>query len=458
MESMLDLFGMDHVPEGVPKTLVMAIAMNGYSEREARAIMKDGGNAAEADEWIEKLRNAGCFGGLARAAPDNATISLSAPLKDGDIEDAGERLWRKLFESLQRDENGFKHQVMVLDNCIKNTGGTGEVGLQDLKRRKAGQEIPFAAVQDKCPWNGCKFAGNSVMHFISGTSAPEKRDACRSASRSLGGCTLPPSLEDVRWPYALSEAYNEAASSVEKHSTALFVHVMDVEVMRNPSKNGGFFPVQRPGTFAHVFVMTISKAGVYLYQAYGPRGYTLLQYMQEHEDDFPMSLVEGKAWAEKLEVFAADPIGIWSEEANEAYAFCFGVDLIKLGCMSVGSQMDVYVQVEEHIFNWKTVENNFSLLPQPDFPSYPKCRDGTMARSKKPPPGYAPDGGVPHSYVPLVTKCWRCGKGAPRMKRHPSCSKCKKACYCSKECQVDDWKLRHKKVCANLRTFSMMLG
>lgn len=41
--------------------------------------------------------------------------------------------------------------------------------------------------------------------------------------------------------------------------------------------------------------------------------------------------------------------------------------------------------------------------------------------------------------------CWSCGgPGRPDLL---SCGKCKKACYCSSACQLQDWKGGHKKVC-----------
>jgi hypothetical protein len=61
----------------------------------------------------------------------------------------------------------------------------------------------------------------------------------------------------------------------------LRIQVSDVEVMRNPG--------MRSGTFAHGCVMTVSPVGVYVFQSYGPRGYTLLQHMEQHHETFPLS-------------------------------------------------------------------------------------------------------------------------------------------------------------------------
>ncbi|KAG8744378.1 hypothetical protein FRC10_010265 [Ceratobasidium sp. 414] len=51
----------------------------------------------------------------------------------------------------------------------------------------------------------------------------------------------------------------------------------------------------------------------------------------------------------------------------------------------------------------------------------------------------------PASSEKPITACWSCdGPGRPNLS---TCSRCKKARYCSPECQHKDWKDRHKKVC-----------
>lgn len=45
-----------------------------------------------------------------------------------------------------------------------------------------------------------------------------------------------------------------------------------------------------------------------------------------------------------------------------------------------------------------------------------------------------------------LEKCGSCGLPKPDMKK---CSRCKKVVYCSKECQLKDWKAGHKHVCVN---------
>ncbi|CAB9496445.1 expressed unknown protein [Seminavis robusta] len=449
-DMMMQLLGVE-MPDGVPPALAVGIANGGHTETEARQMIVQGGDAANADRWIERMRQAGFFGSTNSVSSDEPRLqSLSA--KGSGVtpmdESAGSFLWKCLLQRLRQDEHGFKHQVMVLDNCVKNSGGRwSNNDLKSLQHKKAGDFIPFFAVGDNCPWNGCKFVASIVMHMLSPPTASAKCNACRTANRSIGGCTLPRDLTETRWPYSLSDAYHKATENVDTQETALFVNVTDVEIMNNPGKGSGWLPRSRPGTFAHVFVMTIAKDGVHLYQAYGPRGYTLMQYMETHNGTFPLSLAAGKEWVTRFEVFAASLCGKWTEECNQAYAFCFDVDLIKLGCMKIGSQMDVYVKVEEVPFDTATIQTNFNLLPRPDFPKYPPCDDSTMAKALHAPRGYIPDGGVPHRYVPTVLRCGKCGKKAPTAKKHNRCAGCKKVFYCSRDCQVTDWAQRHKKVC-----------
>ena len=44
-------------------------------------------------------------------------------------------------------------------------------------------------------------------------------------------------------------------------------------------------------------------------------------------------------------------------------------------------------------------------------------------------------------------ECATCGRGPAADKLFPACAKCRKARYCSQECQKVDWKT-HKKTCA----------
>ena len=81
-------------------------------------------------------------------------------------------------------------------------------------------------------------------------------------------------------------------------STPLHEQVTDVELQRHPANSRGR---RRPGTFSHSCILTVSGAGVYAYQGYGPRGYTLKQHMQENEESYPMSPLQADVWLQRFE-------------------------------------------------------------------------------------------------------------------------------------------------------------
>ena len=422
------------VPNGVPALLAISVFNYGYTEIETRQIMCDSGDEDRADDWISKLREAGYF--------DSPNVSLPNQLLESKIDDGGRVLWSLLKDELELDEQGFKHRILVLDDFIKNvaSGRYQSCSIEMLCGQKAGSFVP-ESVTSGCPWHGCKFAASAVLLFCSGADVKAKRIAVRPLARSLGGCSLPSDKEisETRWPYLLSDSLNAARDNAVNSGkcTAMLIQVNDVEIFRNPNFAGG--------TFQHSFVMTVSPAGVYIYQSYGPRGYTLLQHMKEHHSSFPLSFESASAWVKRFEVFAADLGGEWTPAVNAAYTECFGVDLVALGNMRLGSQMDAFIQVHPMEFDANLVYQNFRLLPlSHGRPTAAICSDGVDAKSSVPHPMYRPHGGVRHYYVPLVLRCANCGNASDSKSR---CGRCSKVYYCSKDCQSADWVARHKKAC-----------
>lgn len=103
-----------------------------------------------------------------------------------------------------------------------------------------------------------------------------------------------------------------------------------------------------------------------------------------------------------FEVYSGER-GVWNKKVNEAYSQCFCVDLVKLGCMNIGSQLDAYTIVHPIEFDEHIVQQNFALLPRRKSPSrfkLPLSRDSTAAKVKQPPSRFKPTGGVKHYYVP----------------------------------------------------------
>ncbi|XP_076332322.1 uncharacterized protein LOC143237211 [Tachypleus tridentatus] len=54
------------------------------------------------------------------------------------------------------------------------------------------------------------------------------------------------------------------------------------------------------------------------------------------------------------------------------------------------------------------------------------------------------------------TYCWTCGNDKSKQKLQ-RCSKCHMAMYCSKDCQISDWKRQHKEWCQAIQGYSKLV-
>jgi len=449
----------------VPPIISIDIACNKYSEQEARFLMVDNGEPQDTIERrIQCLKEHGFFGNSSsnnihsESDEDNDVAPIEDAMKNEPSQaeqeatvdhrggvDASAWLWEKLKAELEKNENSVKHRFAAFDTFIKQDFHNG-YSSANMSNQQAEEDMPFARhVVHNFPWSGCKFVAAVLLHLVSQPDVASKRKAIRSTSHMLGGITLPSryELEYCRQPYQLSQKFADAKAEAEfsDQCTALYIQVIDVEVMRNPSNSGK----RRPGTFAHSCIMTVAPSGVYLYQGYGPVGYTLLQHMQKQEDSSPMSWKDGDLWISHFATFVSHKSGEWTQTVNDAYHFCFGVDLIQLGNMRLGSQLDVYHQVAVHPFDAKLVRANWALLPLPlsNASSYPTCNDGKFTSKKKAkslPNYHRPDGGVKQYYVPSDFSCRNrlCRSSSAVDTNHLDSKRpiaFREMNYCSHECQ-----------------------
>ena len=452
LESLLGL----KLPQEIPTSLVISIVCNSYSENEARTIMADGGETAETiDRWIRSLRDNGFFSNASEHNTSEQNFERTEEDTEHVYKDGSMWLWNTLKTELRKSENSVKHRLAALDVTIKHPYYLPDVKF--VSNYPAEDIIPFSEVNEKYPWAGCKFAATVILLLVSRLNGDSKRAAIRPFSHKLGGCSIPSryELEQRRCPYRLAKTFKKAIAEAEISGkcTALSIQFIDVEIMRNPSKNRYQL---RPGTFSHSCVMTISPSGVYIFQAYGPRGYTLLQHIEDHDDSFPMTLADGETWVQRFEEFASQPAGMWTEKTNDAYLFCFGVDLISFGNMKLGSQLDAYYIVDTFPFDKTLVQSNWALLPKPKT-SYPNCNDSLSAKSL-PKQKFKPDGGVTHYYIPIVRSCGNmlCKHSVTIAKMR--CAACKCIYYCSRDCQVEDWSHKHKNECKMLKQIQQSLN
>ena len=436
---------MQNLPDGFPPTLAIPIMVSGLDEHETKLMLLETGDfsTSQIDRWVDELRSKGWF--EADSDPLNALFGSMATLSTATKkEDGASYLWKCLFESLVDDESDFKHRIAALDTEAKTTNND----LHGLASYEAEASYPWNMVDGNFPWQGCKFVASTVMLLVSKTDNHSKKNAVRRLSKMLGGTRIPdnPILKQVRDPYILTKAISKALDESRRDTSciALLVNTTDVEIMNNPGT--------RPGTFAHAFVVLVSRDGMYILQGYGPRGYTLLQHMQTHDQQYPLSGEKALEWALVFETYSAERSGKWTKQVNEAYSHCFGVDLVELGTMKIGSQLDAYTTVQWTEFDADIVEANIALLPKKRSPALPKrkCLDGKTAKADKAPAKYKPDGGVKHCYIPEVKRCGQCGKTEDETgKLHKRCTQCKAIHYCCRDHQLEDWS-DHKATCKSI--------
>lgn len=326
--------------------------------------------------------------------------------------DGGCILWSSILKELRDDASSFKVRVTLLDCFVKRSSGSR----RELEEFRRDYQVPMhvqSFFQENVHWNGCKFINALIGHL---TTAPDDVDAKRRAithtARSLGGCECPSDakLRVMKRVDVLEVAYREALLQLETGGkcTALFLNFNDIEVHKNP----GTFTL-RPGTFTHMLAMTISSAGVHLYQGYGARGYTLKQYMLKNEGRFPLSTEEAGAFVSDLTQLlrlSADNQGHWTAEVNKLYAQLFEVDLAQLGMMRVGSQFDPFLSIEAvTLFDAQVVRDNFNfnIRPHSKFSwegggrtVAPTCFDDDIASGARQGSNAPGNGGVKRYYAP----------------------------------------------------------
>lgn len=296
-------------------------------------------------------------------------------------DDGGLMLWTVLKKTLLKDEYDLKRRICVLDMGVK----VGEPftswlrTMANYENRTDTNDLPTWSESgldlepDNYPWNGCKFAAVAIAHLLADWTVCDL-DAMRSTiaplcHNSLGDIARVVSTSTT---VSITDAFLAACRAAEEfgHSTALHVNVRDMDLIRRQERS----PFKQfKNTFAHAFVMTVSPAGVFLYQAYGPDGYTL-RYHAEHgrHGTGPMSAHdEAVTWIDRFNEFAAAPCGKWTADINAAYAHCFEVDLIALGAMRCGHKLDAHVSVQSQPFNAKQVAATFRLLTRLSPPPPP---------------------------------------------------------------------------------------
>jgi len=253
-------------------------------------------------------------------------------------------------------------------------------------------------------WNGCKFVSATIVHLTSDAEdTGDRMIGLKHTSHSLGGLIPPDNkqLKKLRRVRIFEDAIEASVRKIQLNgpATVITAKLSDIDIVRNPSTG----MQTRPGTFAHLLSLTVSPIGVYVYQGYGPRGYTLKQYMQKHS--VPLTFEQAKEFGRKMTKFLmanVDAEGRWTLQSNQLYKELFEVDLNALNCMSKGAQFDAYMVVETAVLLAPTVAKNFDVnLPKIRENIKMKCADEEIANGECVPGRVGkPNGVVPRRYSP----------------------------------------------------------
>ena len=302
--------------------------------------------------------------------------------------DGGLALWTALNEALSQGEEKLKWRICFLHTCVH----TGGLFIDSLRMMNARHDITEFQIEEGCklelehfPWNSCKFAATAVAYMVADWTVCDL-ERIRGTVAPISQTMPIPVTTHVATTHNISEAFHKACEAAETSgsSTALHVKVEDVELERRQER----CPFKAfANTFAHAFVMTVSPAGVFLYQAYGPRGYTLRNHIERGTHGTgPMSpRDEAVAWIDRFNEFAAAACERWTMDINTAYAYCFDVDLLKLGVMECGNKLDVRVSIQSHEFNAQHVEATFRFLNRlkpPKTQPMPSARESLREKLK----------------------------------------------------------------------------
>lgn len=282
----------------------------------------------------------------------------SALVRRESFVDPGEYLLHFLRRELKHHSLAFKAKIWKLHKHI--ISGESLITFQSQSPRL---EIDDVIASEECvTWDCSGFITTLLMYLTTPYDDPAFKKVTSAYARMLWEERLHCQAEFRRCD-ALEIAYEYSLNVVENgRSVVLGATLLDERSMNVSSA------FKR--TFSHSFAMVISFAGVYVYQAYGPMGYSLPEYLQRHEK--LLSHRQGREFVNKLTLLmklSYDHGCQWTESSNQLFSDLFEVDLISMGLMALGSPFEPFLVVEMHYFTAKMVYETANILPKSNISS-----------------------------------------------------------------------------------------
>ena len=129
------------------------------------------------------------------------------------------------------------------------------------------------------PWNSCKMAATLILIFASPNDTKATFEALKFQTRSVGGIItlgMINSTPSADLSKAFAKAKKAAIDGKVGKVTILGVNLVDVEMIERSEKGSRDMHYS---SFAHSFVLGISRAGWRIYQPWGEHGYRLDQWL-----------------------------------------------------------------------------------------------------------------------------------------------------------------------------------
>ena len=289
----------------------------------------------------------------------------SALVRRESFVDPGEYLLHFLRRELKHNSLAFKAKIWKLHRHINS--GESLITFQSQHPRL---EIDDVIASEECvPWDCSGFVSTLLMYLTTPYDDPAVKKVTSFYARMLWEERVNCQAEFRRCD-ALEIAYEHSLHVVENgRSVVLAVTLLDE---RNMNVSSAFNK-----TFSHAFTMIISFAGVFVFQCYGPLGYSFPEYLQKHEKLRPHRM--GREFVNNvthLMKSSYDNGYQWTESSNQLFTDLFEVDLVSLGHMTLGSPFEPFLVVELHYFTAKMVYETANILPKSNITSVDGFRKG----------------------------------------------------------------------------------